>query len=85
VEKWVDEMIEVSDGAIGQPEEIVTAIRTAVDVRKWLASKLVPKTYGDQPTGVTVNNQTNVMVVSDERLRELQALRQRMIEQQKGK
>jgi hypothetical protein len=56
VEKWVDERIDVSDGAIGQPQEIVTAIRTAVDVRKWLASKLVPKTYGDQPTGVTVNN-----------------------------
>jgi hypothetical protein len=30
-----------------------------------------------------MNNQTNVMVMNDERLRELQAVRQRMIQQQK--
>jgi hypothetical protein len=74
----------MSDAVIGQSQEIVTATRNAVDVRKWCASKLMPHKYGDQPHGITINNQTNVMVVSDERLRELQALRQRMIEQQKG-
>jgi hypothetical protein len=84
VEKWVDEMVPMSDAVIGQSQEIVTATRNAVDVRKWVASKLMPREYGDQPNAVTVNNQTNVMVMSDERLRELQAVRQRMIQQQKG-
>ena len=63
---------------------IVTATRNAVDVRKWVASRLMPNQYGDQGTGVTINNQTNVHVVSKERLRELE-IRQRMIEQQKEK
>jgi hypothetical protein len=33
---------------------------------------------------VSINNQTNVMVMTEERLRHLQAVRQLMIEQQKG-
>ena len=65
---------------------VVTATRNAVDVRKWVASKLMPREYGDQGgPGVTINNQTNVMVLSDERLAQLQAARRRMIEQQKGR
>jgi hypothetical protein len=39
---------------------------------------------GDAPQSITMNNQTNMLVMSDERLRELQAVRQPMIEQQKG-
>jgi hypothetical protein len=34
--------------------------------------------------GVTVNNQPNIVMMSEEWQRELQAVRQRMIEQQKG-
>ena len=65
---------------------IVTATRNAVDVRKWVTSRLMPSQYGDQSSGVTINNQTNIVMVSEERQRELQAVRQRMIEQQqKGK
>ena len=79
MEKWVDEMITMSDNAIGQPQEIVTAVRNAVDVRKWVASKLVPRLYGDQPTGVTINNQTNVMVISQEQQRELRETRRRLL------
>ena len=77
-------MVPMSDGVVGKEMAIVTATRNAVDVRKWVASKLMPREYGDQPSAITVNNQTNVVVMSDERLRELQALRQRMIQQQKG-
>ena len=84
VEKWIDEMVPMTDKVIGQEMAIVNATRNAVDVRKWVASKLMPNQYGDQPTSVSINNQTNVMVMSDERLRELQAVRQRMIQQQKG-
>lgn len=84
VEKWIDEMVPMSDAVIGESQETVTATRNAVDVRKWVASKLMPRKYGDAPQTVTVNNETNVMVMSDDKLRELQAVRQGLIEQQKG-
>jgi ethanolamine ammonia-lyase large subunit len=69
---------------IGQEMAIVTATKNAVDVRKRVASRLMPNQYGDQPGGVTINNQTNVMVVSEERLRHLQELRRKMIDGQKS-
>jgi hypothetical protein len=84
VEKWIDEIVPMLDNVIGKEMAVVTATRNAVDVRKWVASRLMPNQYGDQGTGVTINNQTNVQVVSEERLRELQEIRRRMIEQQKG-
>jgi ethanolamine ammonia-lyase large subunit len=84
VEKWIDEMVPMTDKVIGQEMAIVTATRNSVDVRKWVASRLMPNQYGDQPSGVTINNQTSIVMVSEERQRELQAVRQRMIEQQKG-
>lgn len=84
VEKWIDEMVPMTDKVIGQEMAVVTATRNAVDVRKWVTSRLMPNQYADQVTGVTINNQTNVQVVLEERLRELQALRQRMVDQQKG-
>ena len=84
VEKWIDEMVPMTDKAIGQEMAIVTATRNAVDVRKWVASRLMPNQYGDQPSGVTINNQINVMVMSEERLRELQEVRRKMIDGQKS-
>src|SRR6266480_3399832 len=83
VERWIDEIVPMSDQVIGQEMCVVTATRNGIDVRKWIASKLRPHQYGDQPTGVTVTNQSNVVLISEERQRELQAVRQRMIEQQK--
>jgi len=80
VEKWIDEMVPMTDKVIGQEMAIVTATRNAVNVRKWVASRLMPNQYGDQPSGVTINNRTNVLVISDERLRQLQETRRRMIE-----
>ena len=77
-------MVPMTDKVIGQEMAIVTATRNAVEVRKWVASRLMPNKYGDQPSGVTINNQTSIVMVSEERQRELQAVRQRMIEQQKG-
>jgi hypothetical protein len=70
----------MTDKVIGQEMAIVTATRNAIDVRKWVASRLMPNQYGERPSGVTINNQTNVIVVSEEKRRELQAMRQRMIE-----
>jgi hypothetical protein len=85
VEKWIDEMVPMTDKVIGQEMAVVTATRNAVDVRKWVASKLMPREYGDQVgTGITIHNQTNVLLMSERSYGELQAVRQRMIEQQKG-
>ena len=83
VEKWVDEMIPMSDAVIGEEMSVVTATRNAIDVRKWVASKLMPNQYGDQPNTVHISNTTNLLVITAEKLRELQEIRQRMIEQQK--
>jgi Bacteriophage Sf6, terminase small subunit-like len=79
VEAYVAEIVPMSDAVIGEEMNVVTATRNAVDARKWVAGKLAPREYGDVPTGVTINNQTNVMVVSDDRLKQLQALRQQML------
>lgn len=75
-------MVPMSDAVIGKEMSVVTATRNAIDVRKWVASRLMPREYGDQPSGVTINNQTNVMVMSEERLRHLQATRRRMMLEQ---
>jgi len=79
VEKWIDEIVAMSDAVIGQPQEIITATRNAVDARKWVASKLVPRVYGDQPMGLTINNTANVLVISEEKQRELQETRRRLL------
>src|SRR4030095_4079322 len=79
VEKYVAEIVPMSDAVIGEEMAVVTATRNAVDARKWVAGKLAPREYGDAPSGVTINQQTNVLMVSEERLKELQALRQKMI------
>ena len=34
----------------------MTATRNAIEVRKWVASKLMPREYGDAPQTVTVNS-----------------------------
>src|SRR4030095_11409893 len=79
VEKWVHEIVPMSDAVIGEEMSVVTATRNAVDARKWVAGKLAPREYGDAPGGVTINQQTNVVMVSDDRLKQLQALRQQML------
>ena len=73
----------MSDAVISKEMSVVTATRNAIDVRKWVASKLMPREYGDTPQSIAVSNQTNVMVMSDEKLERLQAVRQRMLREQK--
>jgi hypothetical protein len=82
VEKWIDEMVPMSDAVIGEEMAVVTATRNAVDVRKWVAGRLMPREYGDQAGssgGIAVQGNANILVMTDERLAELQATRQRML------
>jgi len=45
LELHIDQIIELADSATG---ENAHAVRLQVDTRKWLASKLMPKLYGDK-------------------------------------
>jgi hypothetical protein len=45
---FAEEIVELSDMAIGKSSAEVQARRLAVDARKWVASKLLPKKYGDR-------------------------------------
>jgi hypothetical protein len=81
-EYWVSEIVPMSDAVIGEEMNVVTATRNAVDARKWVAGKLAPREYGDQPAGVTINNTTNVAIMTDDRLRALQETRKRLFLEQ---
>ena len=72
-----DEIVEMSDEAIGKPLNVVAAVRNAVDARKWVAAKLLPKKYGEKTGDITLNQQVNNFVVVSE------AERQEMIERRK--
>src|SRR5438046_2502910 len=43
---WADEVVDIADEAT--PDDAQVA-RLRVDARKWVAAKLLPKKYGDQP------------------------------------
>ncbi|MCC7079472.1 MAG: hypothetical protein IT530_02275 [Burkholderiales bacterium] len=45
IELHIDQIIDLADSATPQNAQ---AVRLRVDTRKWLASKLVPKVYGDR-------------------------------------
>lgn len=47
-EVLADEIIELADKAIGKTTAEVQGHRLAVDARKWVASKLRPRKYGDR-------------------------------------
>jgi len=80
IEMYVADIVPMSDAVIGEDMHVVTATRNAVEARKWVAGKLAPKEYGDAPSGVVINNQTNVMVMTDERLAALQAARRKIMD-----
>lgn len=50
LEKWADELVLMSDAALGMPAEGVSAVKLSVNTRQWLLSKLLPKKYGDKVT-----------------------------------
>jgi hypothetical protein len=58
VEFWAEQIIDISDGvARGADAAEVQAARLQSDNRRWLASKLMPRKYGDK-TVVTGANDT---------------------------
>lgn len=63
-----DEMVTV-DGVVKMNSEYVQRSRIRIDTRKWIASKLKPKKYGDKldltSDGKELNKQFNVQVIGD--------------------
>ena len=43
-----DEIVDIADATEGGSNEAVQSARLRVDSRKWIASKLLPKKYGDK-------------------------------------
>jgi len=63
-ERYVDEMISIADSVAGERESspAVHAARLAIDTRKWAASKLLPKKYGDR-LGVDSTGSLTIKIV----------------------
>jgi len=57
----VDEMLDIADDDSGDCEGMVSAQRSKIKIetRKWIASKLKPKLYGDRGDRVQLNVQIN--------------------------
>lgn len=69
---YADEICEIADDAAGEVDPIaVQAAKLRVDARKWVASKLRPKRYGDR---IEVESKSEVLV-KDER----EALRDKVL------
>lgn len=63
-ERYVDEMISIADSVAGERESspAVHAARLAIDTRKWAASKLLPRKYGDR-LGVDSTGSLTIKIV----------------------
>ena len=61
-EYYADEIVEITD-----TEKDANRARVKVDARKWIASKLLPKKYGDIPSAVNVGIQNNVSISMSEK------------------
>lgn len=73
-----DEQIDIADGAT--PETVHVA-RLRIDARKWVMGKQNAKKYGDKPGDVHVNTSVNnLIVLTEEKQRELQARRLKALE-----
>jgi hypothetical protein len=60
-EGYADEIASIADAAQGMDSAGVNAARLRVDARKWVASKLLPKRYGDR---IDLNHQGGISVAA---------------------
>ena len=82
IEVFIDEMITISDDSSHDTKEVedkngyvrevcdtewIARSKLRVDSRKWLASRLCPKLYGDK-----VTNETKITITHEEALKELE-------------
>jgi hypothetical protein len=71
VDVLVDEVLEIADGVANSNLAAINGAKLKIDTRKWIASKLVPRLYGDkihsEITGL--NNQPIEVNVNDAKSR----------------
>ena len=78
IDPFVDDVIEIADdtsldhrvnedGSVVVDHEHINRSRLKIDTRKWLASKLCPKVYGDK-----VQSDVNVTMKQEDALKELE-------------
>lgn len=78
---FLDEQIEIADGVEGETENaVVSAAKLRCDARRWAASKLNPKKYGDRPGDIHVTTAVNNFHVDSSRLNQLQERRSKQLE-----
>lgn len=66
---YADEMVAIADQVVGAPNEVVQAARLQIETRKWIASKLKPKKYGDKiQADVEHSGSVNVTQLTDAQL-----------------
>jgi hypothetical protein len=82
-EKYADEIVDIADdgendtyvdenGNQRTDHDVVQRSRLRVDARKWVASKLLPKVYGDTPVVVNNNDNRKIIVLPESKLLQLQ-------------
>ncbi len=54
IDELVEEMLDIADSVKLGSSEQINAARLRIDTRKWYASKLKAKVYGDKPAEVNV-------------------------------
>jgi hypothetical protein len=71
VEVLVDEILEIADDAANDNMIAINSAKLKIDTRKWIASKLVPRLYGDkiQSEVTGLNTQLIEVNVSDVKTR----------------
>jgi len=72
-ELYADEIVEIADAAVDR--DTAAAARVRCGARQWVASKLLPKTYGDR-----VHQQIDVRVSHADAVREIEERRAQRIE-----
>jgi hypothetical protein len=69
------------DSSLDTPNDNINRARLKIDVRKWIASKLLPKVYGERGAEINVSNAIhNHFHVSEDVLQRLQERRAQLLE-----
>ncbi len=85
-ERMAEELLDIADDGSNDTQvdekgrrivdfDHINRSRLRVDTRKWIASKLLPKKYGDKTTEINVN--TTIVTLNAERQTELQERRKK--------
>lgn len=72
-ERYAEQIVSIGEemNHPGVTIEEIQVARLRIDARKWIASKLLPKKYGDKPADISVSTTINQIPLSEARRQEL--------------